>query len=120
MRLMEANILLEKLADYDRQLQELNEARERITSQLQVHVLAAGPVEGCGYRAHYKAGRKTTNHELAATENAAPEDLVLKYTKTKITTTTEWAKVTKDMGINLTPYTTQGDPVFTVEQVTPF
>ena len=118
--MLEAEILLDKLADCDRQLQELNEARARITAQLQIHVLAAGPVEAHGYRAHYKAGRKSTNHELAATENAAPEDLVLKYTKTKVTTTTEWAKVTKDMGISLTFYTTQGEPTFVVEQVTPF
>jgi hypothetical protein len=118
--MLDAETLLDKLADCDRQLQELTEARARITEQLKTHVLAAGPVEGYGYRAHYKAGRKTTDHEKAATENAAPEDLVLKYTKTKITTTTEWAKVTKDMGINLVPYTTQGDPTFVVEQATPF
>ena len=118
--MMDAETLLDKLADCDRQLQYLTEARAQITAQLQVHVLAAGPVEAHGYRAHYKPARKTINHELAATENAAPEDLVLKHTKTKITTTTEWAKVTKDMGIPLAPYTTQPAPVFVVEQVTPF
>ena len=118
--MLEAEILLDKLADCDRQLQELNEARARITAQLQIHVLAAGPVEAHGYRAHYKAGRKTTDHEKAATENAAPEDLVAKHTTTKTTSTIAWAKVTKDMGLNLAPYTTQGEPVFAVEQVTPF
>lgn len=112
--------LLSRLQDCDNQIVALQARRERLIESLKETVEEVGPVEGCGYRAHYKAGRKTTNHELAATENAAPEDLVLKYTKTKITTTTEWAKVTKDMGVNLTPYTTQGEPTFVVEQVTPF
>ena len=111
---------LAKLALIDDEIARQSEVRRQIVAQLETHVLAAGPVEAHGYRAHYKAGRKTTNHELAATENAAPEDLVLKYTKTKITTTTEWAKVTKDMGIALAPYTSQGEPTFVVEQVTPF
>lgn len=114
------NDLLAKLAMIDDEIARQSEVRRQIVAQLETHVLAAGPVEAHGYRAHYKAGRKTTNHELAATENAAPEDLVLKYTKTKITTTTEWAKVTKDMGVNLVPYTTQGEPTFVVESVTPF
>ena len=118
--MLEAEILLDKLADCDRQLQELNEARARITAQLQVHVLAAGPVEAHGYRAHYKAGKKGTNHEKAATENNVPPDLVAKYSTVTTTTTIAWAKVAKAMGINLTPYTVQGAPTFVVEQVTPF
>jgi hypothetical protein len=114
------NDLLAKLAMVDHEIEQQSLLRKQIVAQLEAHVLAAGPVEAHGYRAHYKPARKTINHELAATENAAPEDLVLKHTKTKITTTTEWAKVTKDMGIPLAPYTTQPAPVFVVEQVTPF
>jgi hypothetical protein len=116
----EATALLENLADLDRRIESLKRARESILATLEQNVMADGPAEAFGYRAHHKPARKTINHELAATENAAPEDLVLKYTKTKITTTTEWAKVTKEMGIPLAPYTAQGEPVFTVEQVTPF
>ena len=114
---MTATELLQKLAEIDSELWSLQEQRQAVTDNLQAVVRENGPVEAHGYRAHYKAGRKSTDHEKAATENAAPEELVLKYTKTKITTTTEWAKVTKDMGVNLTPYTTQGDPSFVVEKV---
>ena len=114
------NDLLAKLAMIDDEIARQSEARRQIVAQLEAHVLAAGPVEAHGYRAHYKAGRKTTDHEKAATENAAPEDLVAKHTTTKTTSSIAWAKVTKDMGIALAPYTSQGEPTFVVEQVTPF
>lgn len=112
-----ATNLLAKLAAVDDEISRKKATRSALLYEIEMEVLAAGPIEAHGYRAHYKAGRKSTNHEKAATENSAPEELVLKYTNTKITTTTEWAKVTKDMGINLTPYTTQGEPSFVVEKV---
>lgn len=116
----EVETYLEKLAEVDQLIRGAQQTRDAILLALESCVLAAGPVEAHGYRAHYKAGRKTTDHEKAATENAAPEDLVAKHTTTKTTSTIAWAKVTKDMGLNLAPYTTQGEPVFAVEQVTPF
>ena len=109
---------MELLNEYAQAVQEMNALKARVAdieSKLKEHVGANGPVQAYGYAAKFKAGRKSTDHEAAATAaNVAPE-LIEKHSTVKITVA--WAQVTKAAKIDTTSYTTEGAPSFVVEAV---
>jgi hypothetical protein len=88
----------------------------------------SGPVAAGGWIAHWKPGRKSTNHEAAAkaefeeynryelhTLSDALRGIQEKHSTTK--TTVAWAKVTAEAKIDVVPFTVEGAPVFVVEEV---
>lgn len=105
--------LLKQLSDLDAQIADLTTQRAEITSQLKQATKENGPMQGYGYMATWKPGRKSTNHEAAATAANVSPEIVLKHTKVK--ETVAWAKVTKEAGVDVAPFTTQGEPFFVVE-----
>jgi hypothetical protein len=103
----------------------------------------SGPVAAGGWIARWKPGRKSTNHEAAAAAQLPPEiygalynkhttatvktplivhpleSLIEMFGDDAVSTSTAWAKVTKDGKCKLDRYTTEGDRVFVVEEVKP-
>lgn len=104
---------LKRYAELQDKLVDIRNEITTIEEEIRGVVDKSGPVAGYGYIAKFKPGRKSTNHELAATENSAPRDLVDKFSTTRVTV--QWAKITKEMGIDLEPYTSAGDSTFVIE-----
>lgn len=107
---------LKRYAQLKNELAEIQNELALIEKELAQHVKESGEVAGFGYRAYMKAGRKVYQHEKAAKDNNAPEELIKKYT-TIPDPSIQWAKVTKEMKLNLSAYTTTGSPVFVVEAI---
>ncbi|WP_017711138.1 hypothetical protein [Prochlorothrix hollandica] len=107
--------LLEQLSKLETDIRALEQQRGDVLSDLEAAVKESGEMEvkGHGYVARFSASRKTTNHEQAARDAGAPEDLIKKHSKVEIRTS--WAQVTKALKLDTTEYTTGGDPVFTVK-----
>lgn len=76
------------------------------------------PIQGHGVHAYMKDGRKSIDHERAVRnmgylveEDQAVIERNTRYPDPSI----KWANVTKEMGIDTEPFTTQAPPVFTIE-----
>jgi hypothetical protein len=118
---------LKEYADVVKQLNELNARKSELEGRIKEHVNEHGAVTAYGFECAYKAGRATTNHELAVTTNIEQAEavgdtakvttlksLIEQHSITK--TTTSWAKVTGAMKIDIKPFTQQGDSTFTITQ----
>ena len=76
------------------------------------------PVQGHGVHAYMKEGRKSTDHKQAVDDyNITKETKVMETIKDNTTHSTSiaWAKVTKELGIDIELYTTQAPPEFAIE-----
>ncbi|MEM9945494.1 MAG: hypothetical protein AAF810_05450 [Cyanobacteria bacterium P01_D01_bin.36] len=93
----------------------IQEQIKQVEVQLKIEVEQHGPIEGFGLRAHFKPGRKSTNHEAAAKAANASQALIDEHSTTK--TTVQWAEVTKAAKVDLVLFTAQGEPSFVVESV---
>lgn len=108
--------MLERYAQLKNELAEIQNELAEIESELRQTVDETGEMAGFGFRAYYKPGRKSTNHEAAAKANGAWPELIEKHTVVK--PSISWAKITKEMGIKtLDEFTAQGDPVFVIEEI---
>lgn len=100
--------LAEQLAGIDAEIAETAEI-------IKVTVRENGDVFSDDYHACFKPGRKSTDHESAATWANVPAAIIEKHTTTK--TTVAWAKVTKDAKVNVEPFTNEAPPVFVIERI---
>lgn len=117
------NDLLKQYAELSSKQLEIAAELAAIVDQIRAEVTATkAPIAAHGFIAYYKPGRKSTDHEAAVKailDGAAIDveygvnQLIKKYSTTK--TTTAWAKVTKEAGIDTTDFTTEGEPQFTIE-----
>lgn len=108
--------MLQRYAQLRSELAEIQNELSEIESELKQRAEETGEIAGFGFRAYFKPGRKSTNHEAAAKAHGVWDDLIEKHSKTKVTVS--WAAITKEMGVkNLDEYTTQSDPVFVVESI---
>lgn len=105
--------LLKDLSELNDSIKALEQRRADLLAAIEQAVLENGDMKGYGYEATIAPGRKTTDHEAAARAAAVPQALVDKYTTVK--PTIAWAKVTKEAKADIAPFTTTGDPVFTVK-----
>jgi len=107
--------MLERYAQLKNELAEIQNELTEIESKLRQTVDETGEVAGFGFRAHYKPGRKSTNHEAAAKARGAWPELIEKHTVVR--SSISWAKITKEMGLrDLDEFTVQGEPVFVIEK----
>jgi DnaJ-domain-containing protein 1 len=105
--------LLKRYSEIEAEIESLRLEQREITDSLERHVHDNGELSAHGYRAYMKLGRKSTRHQDAAKN--APAELVEKYSVTK--TTVSWAKITKEMGIDLTEFTSISNPIFDIKKV---
>lgn len=106
--------MLQRYAQLKNELERIQHEIAEIEDNLRQQVDKTGEIAGFGFRAYFKPGRKSTDHEAAARANGVWDDLIEKHSRAKVTIS--WAKITKEMGIvSLDEYTTQGEPVFVVE-----
>lgn len=108
--------LLKQYNELQLQLMDINAQLADITAAIRAEVDEQGMVAGHGVKAYYKPGRRSTDHEAAVKETPPTDDilaLIEKHSTTK--TTTAWAKVTKEAGIDVTTFTTEGEPTFVIE-----
>ena len=108
----------EKLARYGQLKSEMLEIESElrlIESELAEQLAAGESLEAHGFKAHWKNGRKQTDHEQAVIDAKVPAQLIEKHTTVK--TTVAWAKITKEARLNLDEYTSYGIPQFKVEVV---
>lgn len=109
---------LKRYAQLQSELLEINNELASLRQQLQAEVGEGGAVEAFGFRAYWKPGRNTTDHEAAALAAGVAADVIEKHSTVK--TTVAWAKVTKEAGVPkeiLEAHTTQGFPSFVVDAV---
>jgi hypothetical protein len=134
--------MFERYAKIQEEIARLREEMVAIEHAIREEVMFTGAmVAGNGYKAYWKAGGNTTDHELAARERLAEPDFDTLYNRhTTVTakgnlalvsieklkevvgndgvsTSTAWAKITKDGRVDVKPYTTQKDAVFVIEEV---
>lgn len=107
--------MLDRYAQLKNELAEIQNEIAEIEAALKAQVEDSGEVAGFGYRAYMKPGRKTVKHEAAAKAGGVWPELVEKYSTTK--TTVKWAAITKELGLNLSEYTTVGKPSFVIESI---
>lgn len=103
---------------YAEQQEIIKEAQAKISwlsALIEDEVKANGTQEGGGFVAVMKAGRKKTDHKMAVFAADVGDDLIEKHTTTKTTTTTAWAKVSKESGCDLAAFTTQGEPSLVIK-----
>ncbi len=99
-----------------------------IEAQLRQTVDETGEVAGFGYRAYYKPGHKSTDHEAAVNAILSDYDkhemhslanhlreIQDEFSATKVTVA--WAKVTKKAKIDVTPFTVDGPPSFEIDKI---
>ena len=67
------------------------------------------------YHAYFKPGRKSTDHEAAATWASVSQAIIDEYSTTKVTVA--WAKVTKAAKVNVEHFTVEAPPVFVIEEI---
>ena len=110
--------LLENLSEIEIQMRDLTEARAGVLAELEAAVPPGDTVTFAGFKAQWKPGRKTTDHESVAQDMAVDAAIIEKHTAVK--TTVAWAKVTKEARIGqavLDQYTIEGPPSFVVEPI---
>lgn len=111
-----------KLARYAQlkvEMLEIQDELRLIESELKQQLNAGEMLEAHGFKAHWKSGRKSVDHEnavlSAALDGADVGEIVEKHTTIK--KSTAWAKVTRELKLDLTNYTELGVPQFKVEVV---
>lgn len=107
------NDLLKRYDEIELEILNLKTEQEEIKDALKRHVADHGEVSGYGWKATIKAGRKSTDHQAAVIDADVPVELLDKHTKVK--PVTAWAKITKEAGLDLSEYTTQGEPSFVIQ-----
>ena len=94
---------------------EIQDELRMLEAAIQKEVEKNGEISGYGFVAKMRPGRKSVDHLQAVMDSKVSSDVVQKFTTTK--TTTAWAKVTKAAGINLLPYTTQGQEYLEIKPI---
>lgn len=120
--------LLQRYAKLKVQELELKAELSELEAALQEVVTNSGEMAGYGFRARFKPGRRSVDHETAwrealaaaAKQNDLDRVLILNEVQGKHTTTTTtvaWAKVTTEVKLNIDPYTTKAEPQFVIELI---
>jgi len=107
---------LKRYAQLQMELLEIQDELRGLEKQIQLEVEQSGnPIEAVGFVARIRPGRMQTDHLQAALDANASEAVIQKYSTTK--TTVAWAKVTKELGCNLQPYTVQGPATLEIKPI---
>lgn len=101
---------LELYAEQQAIIKEAQDKIAELSALIEADVKANGNQTGGGYVAKMKPGRKNVNHKLAVEFADVSGDLISKHTTTKTTSSTAWAKISKEAACDLVPFTTQGEP----------
>ena len=108
--------LLAALSENESAAKKLAEDRKKILADLESAVPTGDVVTFAGYKAAWKPGRNSTDHEAAAAAVTVDPAIVERHTTVK--TSVAWAKVTKEAKVPkavLDQFTTQAPPAFVVE-----
>ena len=108
-------MLLARYSQIMQQIEALRAEAAEVESQLKSFVGEVGQVEDFGYRAYFRPGRKSTDHEAAAKAANVPSVIIEKFSTVKVSVA--WARVTKEAGVNTADFTTQGESEFVIERV---
>ena len=96
---------LARYAQLKMEMLEIQDELRLLEETLTRQVREQGPLQGHGFKATMKPGRKKIDHMQASIDNEAPEGLIKKYTT--VETSVKWAQVTKAMALDLAEYTEQ-------------
>lgn len=118
--------MLDRYNEIMQQIAALTEEANEIKAAVRAQVEESGEMAGHGWRAYFKPGRNSTDHEAAVKAWQAEIDehgmhgLALKLKEvvekhTTVKTSDAWAKVTKDAKIDTSDFTTQSEPAFVIE-----
>ena len=107
---------LEKLATLEHNAMYINAEIAAIRTEIKESAEGGEDVTAAGYRVYWKPGSKSTEHEKAAMAANVSAEIIKKYTTIK-EPSIAWAKVTKEAKVDVKPFTTQGDPIFTIKAV---
>lgn len=107
---------LELYAQQQAIIDNASEEMERLAALIRAEVEKSGEQNGFGLVAKFKPGRKKTDHKMAALAADAGDELIKKHTTIKTTSSTAWAKVTKELGCDVATFTTQEEPSFVIQK----
>lgn len=119
---------LDRYAQLKIELSEIKNEIAQVEAELREQVGKSGEVAGFGFRAYLKPGRKSIDHQAAVDaaileynrhkmHSLANEAIALVEKYSTVKTTVQWAKVTKEMGLKLDKFTTEGATEFVIEAI---
>lgn len=110
---------LARYAQLKVEILEIQDELRLIENELKQQLNTGEMLEAHGFKAHWKSGRKSVDHEnavlSAALDGAGVGEIIEKHTTIK--KSTAWAKVTKELKLDLTDYTELGVPQFKIDIV---
>ena len=115
MLIEDAATKLQELRSVNESMNQLAQRKAELEKEIEEYVVANGDVMAHGLVAKMKKGRDSKEHERAAQEHGATEDLIAQFTT--VTPSIAWAKITAKMKIDMKPYTTDGKKSFVIEQI---
>ena len=118
--------MLDRYNEIMQQIAALTEEANEIKAAVKAQVEITGEMAGYGWKAYFKPGRNSTDHEAAVKAWQAEindhemhglalklDEVIEKHTTVK--TSVAWTKVTKDAKIDTSNFVTQSEPVFVIE-----
>lgn len=115
MKIEDAATKLQELRAVNESMNQLAQRKAELEKEIESYVVTYGDVMAHGLVAKMKKGNDSKDHERAALEHGASEELIKEFTVDK--PSISWAKITAKMKIDMKPYTTPGKKSFVIEQV---